>query len=56
MTFEQLSQPLLAHEETVIAYTESKVEDVEAEVMREVRTLISDFQPEGWVEIVPGPP
>ena len=39
-TFEQLSQPLLAHEETIVA--ESTMEDVEEEVIREVRSLISD--------------
>ena len=38
----------MAHEEIVIA--DSTVEDVEGEVVREVRSLISDPPPEGWVE------
>ena len=47
LTFEQLSQPLLAHEETIIA--ESTLEDVEGEVMREVRSLIS-YPPAGRMD------
>ena len=43
-----LSQSLLGHEETVIA--ESTMEDVEGEVMREVRSLIAYPPPEGWVD------
>ena len=35
-------------EEIVIA--DSTVEDIEGEVVREVRSLISDPPPEGWVE------
>ena len=46
--FEQLSQPLLAHEETIVA--ESTMEDVEEEVVREVRSLISDTLPVGWLD------
>ena len=29
----------------------SYVEEIEEEVMREVRKLIADFQPEGWVKM-----
>ena len=47
-SYETLSQTLLAHEETVMA--ESTMEDVEGEVVREVRSLISDRLPEGWIE------
>ena len=43
-----LNQSLLGHEEIVIA--ESTIEDVEEEVMREVRSLISDPPPEGWLD------
>ena len=40
-----LNQSLLGHEETVVA--ETTFEDVEEEVMRKVRSLISDPLPEG---------
>ena len=42
------SQTLLAHEEIVIA--DSTMEDVEGEVVREVRSLISDPPHDGWIE------
>ena len=41
-----LDQSLVGHEEIVVA--ESTIEDVE--VMREVRSLISDPPPEGWID------
>ena len=45
---EQLSQQLLAHEETVLA--ESIDDDVEGEVVREVRSIISEIRPVGWLD------
>ena len=45
---EQLSQPLLAHEETILA--ESIDDDVEGEVVREFRSIISDVRPVGWLD------
>ena len=48
LTFEQLSQPLLAHEETILA--ESIDDDVEGEVVREVWSIISDIPPVGWLD------
>ena len=47
---EQLRQPLLAHEE-VVSTTDQLVDEVKSEVMREVRNLISDFRPEGWLDM-----
>ena len=38
LTFEQLNQTLLAHEETITA--ESIIKDVKGEVMREVRSMV----------------
>ena len=46
---EQSSQPLLAHEE-VVSTTIQLVDEVESEVMREVRDLISNIRSEGWLE------
>ena len=43
------SQPLLGHEE-VVATTTQHVDEIESEVMREVRDLISNVRPEGWLE------
>ena len=43
-----LNQSLLGHEESVVA--ESTMEDVEEEVIREVRSLISDPLPVGWLD------
>ena len=48
-SLEQSSQPLLAHEE-VVATTLQLVDEVESEVMREVRDLISNIRSEGWLE------
>ena len=43
-----LNQSLLGHEEVVVA--ETTFEEVEEEVMREVRSLISNPPPEGWLD------
>ena len=51
---EQLSQPLLDHEE-VVSTSDQLADEVESEVMREVRSLISpvrrsDIRSEGWLD------
>ena len=43
-----VNQSLLGHEETVVA--DSTIEEVEGEVIREVRSLISDPLPVGWLD------
>ena len=49
ISLEQSSQPLLAHEEVVLATTQL-VDEVESKVIREVRDLISNVRTEGWLE------
>ena len=46
---EQSSKPLLAHEE-VVSTDIQLVDEVESEVMREVRDLISNIRSEGWLK------
>ena len=46
---EQLSQPLLAHEE-IVSTTDQNTEEIVCEVIREVRNLISDIRSEGWLD------
>ena len=45
---EQSSETLLAHEEVVSAMTQPP-DEVESEVVREVRELISNMREEGWL-------
>ena len=49
-TSDQISLPLLAHQE-VVGTTAQNVEEVESEVMQEVRDLISNIRPEGRLKI-----
>ena len=47
----QSSQTLLAHEEIVSATVEEEIVSVKIEVSHEVQDFLSEYRPEGWVEL-----